>query len=112
MKKLLFDQNLSHRLVRLLADAYPDCEHVRNVGLKEASDPEVWEFARDNDYTIVSKDSDFHQRSLLYGFPPKIVWVKLGNCSTKSVEHILRAHRLDLKRFDADATATFLILST
>lgn len=109
--KLLFDQNLSHRLVQLLSDAYFDCQHVRNVGLKEAPDSQVWDFARDNGYTIVSKDSDFHQRSLLYGFPPKIVWVKLGNCSTQAVEQLLRAHRTEVERFHADTTATFLILS-
>ncbi len=109
--KLLFDQNLSHRLVRALADIYPDCQHVRNVGLKEASDTEVWNFARDNGYAIVSKDSDFHQRSLVLGFPPKVVWVRLGNCSTKAVEQILRVHFEDVEQFEADATATFLILS-
>lgn len=53
--KLLFDQNLSHRLVRLLADIYPDCQHVRNVGLKEAPDTEVWNFARDNGYALFPK---------------------------------------------------------
>lgn len=56
--KFLFDQNLSYRLVRLLADIYPDCQHVRNVGLKEAPDTQVWEFARSNGYAIVSKDSE------------------------------------------------------
>jgi predicted nuclease of predicted toxin-antitoxin system len=109
--KLLFDQNLSYRLVQLLTDIYLDCQHVRNVGLKEAPDTQVWEFARINGYAIVSKDADFHQRSLLLGFPPKVVWVRLGNCSTKAVEQILRAHFEDIERFKADATATFLILS-
>ena len=109
--KLLFDQNLSFRLVTKLADLYPDCQHVRNIGLKEAPDTEVWEFARDNDYAIVSKDADFHQRSLLLGFPPKIIWVKLGNCSTAEVEELLRNHFEDIERFLADDIATFLILS-
>jgi len=109
--RLLFDQNLSHRLVRLLSDVYPGCEHVRNVGLKEASDTLVWSFARDNGFTVVSKDSDFHQRSLLLGFPPKVVWVRLGNCSTAAVERLLRSHRDDALEFEADASATFLILS-
>jgi len=109
--KLLFDQNLSHRLVRVLSDIYPDCQHVRKVGLKESPDSQVWDFARSNDYTIVSKDADFHQRSLLFGFPPKVFWVKLGNCSTKVVEKILRDHLEDVKDFESDSTATFLILS-
>src|SRR5947207_12565611 len=104
--RLLFDQNLSYRLVRRLADVYPDCQHVRNVGLKEAPDTAVWDFARSGGYAVVSKDSDFHQRSLLLGFPPKVVWVRLGNCTTKAVEQVLRAHRTDLEQFGADATAT------
>jgi predicted nuclease of predicted toxin-antitoxin system len=108
--KLLFDQNLSHRLVRLLADAYPDCEHVRNIGLKEAADTVVWEYARKNGYLIVSKDSDFYQRSLLLGSPPKIVWVRLGNCSTQAVVQTLRSRAEEVRRFEEDPTATFLIL--
>lgn len=109
--KLLFDQNLSHRLVGILADVYPDCQHVRNVGLQKAPDTQVWDFARSNGYSIVYKDSDFHQRSLVLGFPPKVVWVRLGNCSTKAVAQILRAHVVDVDQFELDATATFLILS-
>jgi predicted nuclease of predicted toxin-antitoxin system len=108
--KFLFDQNLSHRLVRRLADVYPDCQHVRAVGLKEAPDTEVWEYARLHGYTIVSKDADFHQRSLLLGFPPKVIWVRLGNCSTQAVEQTLRDHLDIVEQFEADATATFLIL--
>lgn len=108
--RLLFDQNLSHRLVQALADVYPDCQHVRNVDLKEASDTQVWNYARNNGYTIVSKDSDFHQRSLVLSFPPKVIWVRLGNCSTKAVEQLLRTHVADVERFEADATATFLVL--
>jgi predicted nuclease of predicted toxin-antitoxin system len=109
--KLLFDQNLSHRLLTALADIYPDCEHVRNVGLREAPDTEVWNYARDNDFLIVSKDSDFHQRSLLLGYPPKVIWIKLGNGSTQAVEQVLRNHLADVQQFQEDETATFLTLS-
>lgn len=109
--KLLFDENLSHRLALKLAEEFPESEHVRNVGLKEAPDTEVWTYARTNGFTIVSKDSDFHQRSLLLGYPPKVIWVRLGNCSTSAVEQILRDHVADLELFEEDATATFLILS-
>lgn len=109
--KFLFDQNLSYRLVQKLADAYPDCQHVRNVGLKEAPDTEVWEFARANGYVIVSKDADFHQRSLLLGFPPKVIWIRLGNCSTEAIEQVLRDHFADVQEFEVNEAATFLILS-
>jgi predicted nuclease of predicted toxin-antitoxin system len=70
--RLLFDQNLSPRLPRLLADLYPNSTHVREVGLRDASDVEIWEYAKQNGFVIVSKDSDFQQRSLLHGHPPKI----------------------------------------
>ena len=109
--KFLFDQNLSHRLAGALADVYPESQHVRNVGLKESSDSVVWEYAKSNGFLIVSKDSDFHQRSLVLGHPPKVIWVKLGNCSTETVEQILRDHLEDTQRFESDATATFLVLS-
>jgi predicted nuclease of predicted toxin-antitoxin system len=109
--KLLFDQNLSHKLVRHLADLFPDSVHVRNVGLKAAGDPLVWGYAKNNDLMIVSKDSDFHQRSFLYGFPPKVIWVRLGNCSTADVERVLRMNFDIIKSFYADNAASFLSLS-
>jgi predicted nuclease of predicted toxin-antitoxin system len=108
--KLLFDQNLSHRLVRALADVYPDCQHVRDVGLREAPDTRVWNYARSNGYAIVSKDSDFYQRSLTIGFPPKVIWVRLGNCTTAAIEELLREHAVTVEQFEADTTATFLVL--
>ena len=65
--KLLFDENLSPKLVVRLADLFPDSLHVRDVGLQAANDPAVWDYARDHDFVIVSKDSDMHQRSFLFG---------------------------------------------
>ncbi|MBC7911473.1 MAG: DUF5615 family PIN-like protein [Pyrinomonadaceae bacterium] len=109
--KLLFDENLSHKLVRLLADLFPDSVHVRDVGLKAADDPLVWDYAKNNDLMIVSKDSDMHQRSFVFGYPPKIVWVRLGNCSTSDVERLLRRHFAAIKAFYADDYASFLSLS-
>ena len=109
--KLLFDQNLSHRLVSVLASAYPDSVHVLNVGLGAADDQAVWTYARENGLTIVSKESDFQQRALLYGHPPKVIWVRLGNCTTAAVATLLRALHSDVLAFEADATAAFLVLS-
>lgn len=80
--KLLFDQNLSHCLVEIVAALYPGSSHVRHFGLQRADDEIIWELARERGFTIVSKDAEFHQRSFLRGFPPKIIWVRLGNCST------------------------------
>src|SRR5262249_25939927 len=100
--KLLFDENLSHKLVGLLADLFPDSVRVRDVGLKAADDLLVWEYARNNDLTIVSKDSDMHQRSLVFGYPPKVVWVRLGNCSTSEVEQSLRKNNAAIENFYKD----------
>lgn len=109
--KLLFDQNISHRLVSVLAGEYPESVHVRDIGLSAADDQAVWSYAAQNGLTIVSKDSDFQQRSLLYGHPPKVVWVRLGNCTTVAIAALLRARHSDVLAFEADITAAFLVLS-
>ncbi len=83
--KRLFDHYLFCKLVERLADLFPNSEHVRHVILHEADDRRVWEYARANGFAIVSKDEDFHQLSFLYGAPPKVVWVRLGNCTTKYI---------------------------
>lgn len=108
--KLLFDQNLSFRLVALLLDCYPGSAHVRERGLANADDTAVWSHAAEYGLTIVSKDSDFHQRSLLYGPPPKVVWIQRGNCTTSDVAQILRQHRQDIASLEQNATAAFLII--
>jgi len=77
--RLLFDHNLSPRLVRGLADRYSDTTHVFLVGLDRASDMAVWTYAQTNDYMIVTKDSDFSDVSVLRGFPPKVIWLRLGS---------------------------------
>lgn len=109
--KLLFDQNLSHRLSHLLSNLFPDSIHVRDVGLKAADDPIVWDYAKQHGFVIISKDADFHQRSLVFGYPPKVIWVRLGNCSTSDVEQLLRQHHKIIKTFESDVQATFLSLS-
>jgi predicted nuclease of predicted toxin-antitoxin system len=108
--KLLFDQNLSHKLARRVVDLFPNSTHVREVGLKEAEDPVVWEYAKQQSFMIVSKDSDFHQRSFLLGFPPKVVWIRLGNCTTAEVEQVIRKNFESIKVFAEDEEAAFLIL--
>ena len=108
---LLFDQNLSHRLVRSLSDIFPNSNHVRNVGLGRADDDAVWQYAAAQGFAIVSKDSDFHQLSFLRGHPPKVVWIRRGNCSTDEIESLLREHETDLRAFEQDPDASFLVLS-
>ena len=89
---------------------FPESEHVRNVNLHEADDRTVWEYACANGFVIVSKDEDFHQMSFLYGAPPKVVRVRLGNCTTTDIEQALRRHHTDLLNFDTNEEGAFLIV--
>jgi len=89
--KLLFDQNLSRKLVAWLADVFPGSSHVQFHRLEEKTDTEIWEFAKVNDFCIVTQDADFAERSRLYGAPPKVVWLRCGNAPTKQVEALLRS---------------------
>ena len=109
--KLLFDQNLSHRLVGLLAAEFPGSQHVRDAGLAAAPDSAVWAYAAAQGLAIVSKDTDFQHRALLFGHPPKVVWVRLGNCPTAAVAALLRTRQADLLAFEADPNASLLALS-
>lgn len=85
--------------------------HVREVGLQAADDEAVWAHARTHGLIIVSKDSDFHQRSFVFGHPPKVIWIRRGNCSTTAVEQILREHRQDVALFAESSDGAFLALS-
>jgi predicted nuclease of predicted toxin-antitoxin system len=109
--RLLFGQNLSPRLVLLLSDVYPDCSRIQDLGLDRSRDTEVWSYAAEHGYTIVSKDADFHQRSLLLGPPPKVVWIRLGNCSVMDTATLLRERSIAIERFHAREEAAFLALS-
>ena len=109
--KLLFDENLSPQLVHRLADIFPDSLHVREVNLQSSNDPLVWDYAKKNDFMIVSKDSDMHDRSLLFGYPPKVIWVRSGNCSTAQVEKLLRRELPAIKKFHEDDYLSFMTIS-
>jgi predicted nuclease of predicted toxin-antitoxin system len=99
--KLLFDHHLSRKLIDRLADIFPDASHVALHRLDAADDIRIWTFARDQDYTIVTKDSDFNDVSALRGAPPKIVWLRIGNCTTGEVEQTLRRHAVVIRDFIA-----------
>ncbi|MBE9192557.1 DUF5615 family PIN-like protein [Gloeocapsopsis crepidinum LEGE 06123] len=89
--KLLFDQNLSRKLVNLLVDIFPESSHVQFHGLAQKTDTEIWEFAKLNDFCIVTQDVDFAERSRLHGSPPKVVWLRCGNAPTREIEALIRA---------------------
>jgi len=108
--KLLFDQNISRKLPRHLGDIYPDSQHVVELNLAKADDAEIWQYAKENGFAIVSKDTDFQQRSLLYGSPPKFIWLRVGNCSTRDIESLLRRSSPIVHTFLINAQESHLIL--
>ena len=108
--RLLFDQNLSHFLVASLGELHAGSTHVREVGLERADDAEIWTYASEHGYAIVTKDSDFPERALVEGPPPKVLWIQLGNCSTQEIETLLRERAAELVAFDADDGAALLSL--
>lgn len=109
--KLLFDQNLAPRLLLGLEDFFPGSAHVRDLGLAQAEDRAIWNYAATSGFAIVTKDDDFRQLSFLLGAPPQVVWVRLGNCTTAEVEHLLRSRHADILAFESDPIAALLVLS-
>lgn len=108
--KLLFDQNLSRKLVSWLTDIFPDASHVQLHGLIEASDSEIWEFAKVQGFCIVTQDADFAEKSRLYGSPPKVIWLRCGNAPTSRVEAILRSGHEVIQELMCSATLDCLEL--
>lgn len=108
--KLLLDENLSDRIIQQIIDLFPDSEHVKTLGLINTDDLIIWEYAKVNGFVIVSKDSDFHQRSLLYGHPPKFIYLRVGNCPTSKITQILRDNLDSIIQFANSQTESVLIL--
>lgn len=107
--KLLFDQNLSFKLVTQLSEIFPNSAHVFLLGLHTETDDTIWQYARDNQFVIVTKDADFHERSLLYGHPPKVIWLRIGNVSTESIYECLIRDQTAIVAFEKE-NASCLIL--
>jgi predicted nuclease of predicted toxin-antitoxin system len=108
--KLLFDQNLSPKLVKQLSDLFPGSRHVQDEALDLADDEVVWEFAKQNDFIIVSKDEDYSSLSVLKGSPPKLLWIIAGNCRTSTIHALLRNKFLEIDQFAVDPNAGVLLL--
>ncbi|AFY61324.1 DUF5615 family PIN-like protein [Synechococcus sp. PCC 6312] len=110
--KLLLDENLSDRIVSRIIDLYPDSKHVKTLGLINTDDTVIWNYAKTHGFIIVSKDSDFHQRSLLYGHPPKFIYLRVGNCPTSLIIQTLRDNRDTITQFEGRHTESLLILTS
>jgi predicted nuclease of predicted toxin-antitoxin system len=99
---LLLDQNLSHKLVARLAGSFADMQHVYLLGLHEKSDREIWEYAKKNNLCIVTQDADFSEMVALYGFSPKVIWLRIGNTTTEAVANALAGNTSEISSFLLD----------
>ncbi|MGQ0466004.1 MAG: DUF5615 family PIN-like protein [Sporichthyaceae bacterium] len=108
--RLLFDQNLSRRLVPMLETEFPGSAHVGSLTLDAATDREIWDYAGKHSFIVVSKDSDFRQLAFLLGPPPKAVWLRLGNCTTATIAGTLQAHVSTITRFASSPEEALLVL--
>jgi predicted nuclease of predicted toxin-antitoxin system len=109
--KLLLDENLSDRIVYRIIDLYPGSEHVKILSLTNTDDGIIWEYAKANDFVVISKDSDFHQRSLLYGHPPKFIYLRIGNSPTSKIVGILRDNFDVIIQFGKAESESILVLA-
>ena len=96
--KLLLDENLSRRVVPFIQKSYPDSSHVVLVGLENKDDKTIRQYAIEHDFVVVTKDADFYEMSLLYGQPPKIVWLKIGNQSKAKTINTLLENKLQIEK--------------
>lgn len=94
--KLLLDENLPRRIVPLLQADYPGSSQITLLQLEASTDRQIWNYAKSNDYVIVTRDSDFHELSTLYGSPPKVIWLKTGNQSKASTLRALLDHKEEI----------------
>ena len=108
--KLLLDQNISRKLVPALSELFPGTSHVFALDLQTASDEEVWNYAAAHEFAIVTQDSDFSERVAVYGHPPKVIWLRIGNTSTQVIESLLLMHKDDIAAFEKEDSKGFLII--
>lgn len=108
--KLLFDQNLSPRLVQGLADRFPESVHIFSLGMGSDDDRTIRDYAARNDFIVVTKDADYGEMYSLYGSPPVVIWIRRGNCATADIEQILRQHFDDIERLHDNPDSGILTL--
>ena len=107
--KLLFDENLSPKLSKLMVAKFSDSQHVREIGLKGCADDEIWRYAGGNGFAIISKDKDFYQRTVLFGAPPKFIWLGLGNCTRADLLALIQRHEGDIIAFAASPESVLIL---
>lgn len=97
--KLLFDQNISFRILSKIKINFPEAKQVRELGIENYSDIEIWKFAKENNFTIVTFDGDFYDLSNLKGFPPKVIWLRFGNTKTDYIADLLNSRFIIISDF-------------
>jgi len=109
--KLLFDENISLKLVNLVAKEFPESNHIDFLKMQGTTDSNIWEYAKTESYIIVSKDNDFRQRSFLFGFPPKVIWLSVRNGGTKLIANLLLKNSEQIKTFANNSIEGLLVLN-
>jgi predicted nuclease of predicted toxin-antitoxin system len=108
--KLLLDENVSDRIVCQITDLFPGSSHVKAIGLKQSEDSVVWAWAKQHGFTILSKDTDFYHRAIVFGSPPKFIWLRIGNCPTRLITALLRSRHESIRQFIESETESLLVL--
>ena len=109
--RLLFDNNLSPALVKRFRRQFPGSAHVFDLKIHTLPDSDIWEYAREKGYCVVTKDADFNLRSTTQGYPPKVIWLKIGNATTTRVEFILKLRSKDIHHFEHDVESGCLVIN-
>jgi len=108
--RLLLDENISLKLVKFLQNDFPGSSHLSFLDMQGSTDTQIWEFAKQDDYIIVSKDNDFRQRSFLLGFPPKVIWLSIGNSGINEIKSLLLNNTAVVEHFFHDPNEGLLVL--
>lgn len=111
MHKLLFDQNLSYRIIKEIETCFPDSNHIRLLNLEQIDDQQMWHYAKDNNFHIVTQDADFADLSIVHGYPPKIIWIRTGNTKTDTIIHMIKKKREIIENFLNNDETSLLELS-
>lgn len=109
--KLLLDENISARIVKYLLKQYPESTHIDYLQMQGCTDSDIWKLAKANDYIIVSKDNDFRQRSFLFGAPPKVIWLNVGNHGTQAIKDLILTEYTNITTFYKNKEEGLLVLN-
>ena len=108
--KLLLDENISSKLVKFLTSDFPESNHIDFLKMQGTTDTSIWEYAKTENYIIVSKDNDFRQRSFLFGSPPKVIWLSVGNGGTRVIKELILENTMIIRDFSQDPSEGLLVL--